>query len=84
MTKSPRFSLTLAAFAALSLNIVAEARLFQVPIGGGVHHRRGLTGGSDIDLDNLYQARGVQYADLKVGTSPRCGPLALNLFSSYI
>ena len=47
------------------------ARLYQVPINtttrGTTNHRRSLTGGSDIDLDNLYQARGVQYADLKVG-----------------
>ena len=46
----------------------ASARLFHVPIG-----RRDATAGSnhrildDVDQDNLYQARGVQYADLKVG-----------------
>ena len=69
MVKFVGFSLAVAAFAALSLSIAAEARLFQVPISGGVQPRRGLVEGSDIDLDNLYQARGVQYADLKVGKS---------------
>lgn len=49
----------------------AEARLFHLPLGGSDKQngdpRRRLADASAVDQDNLYQARGVQYVDLKVG-----------------
>ena len=55
---------------------VAEARLYHLALGTTVsnanRNNRGLASvasspSSETDLDNLYQARGVQYVDLKVG-----------------
>lgn len=58
----------------------AASRLHHFPLG----RHRGLGADNDgdaddVDLDNLYQARGVQYADLKVGkyTCPFCRSLYL-------
>lgn len=49
------------------------ARLYHVPIGKldavGTQKRVLDATEDDIDQDNLYQARGVQYVDLKVGES---------------
>lgn len=57
---------------ATSSVFVAEASLYHIPlgrIGGNNNHRRSLAEGDNVDLDALYQARGVQYADLEVGTN---------------
>lgn len=59
-------------FAAMALTAMTlvEARLYHLPLGrvnNDNHFRHLATGDADADQDNLYQARGVQYADLKVG-----------------
>lgn len=49
----------------------AEGRLFHFPLTAQSYDRRSLAKASaedDTDLDKLYQARGIQYAMLKVGT----------------
>jgi len=51
----------------------AEGRLFHVPLTTQQDYHRGgrslaNADPEDVDLDNLYQARGIQYAALKVGT----------------
>ena len=63
------------------LGSIAEARLRHVPLGRRVGdlHRSLAEADDDVDQDNLYQARGVQYADLKVGASRRAASSSLLL-----
>ena len=57
------------ALAAAFLANAAVARLYHFPLVGRTdsHHRTLSVQTDPVDLDALYQARGVQYADLKVG-----------------
>lgn len=71
-----------AVVAAFSVNF-AEARIYQVSLGGN-NQRRNLADAADIDLDNLYQARGVQYADLKVGCPAQPQSAIISTASSAI
>eukprot|EP00547_Thalassionema_nitzschioides_P003963 CAMPEP_0194202438 /NCGR_PEP_ID=MMETSP0156-20130528/2450_1 /TAXON_ID=33649 /ORGANISM="Thalassionema nitzschioides, Strain L26-B" /LENGTH=746 /DNA_ID=CAMNT_0038927927 /DNA_START=339 /DNA_END=2579 /DNA_ORIENTATION=- len=65
----------------------AGARLYHVPIGKldtaskGTHR---MLDAENFDQDNLYQARGVQYVDLKVGCPPQSQSAIISTASSAI